>query len=594
MADSQYDPAEEVLREMEEQEAKSQRRCTHSGPQGGNTAVAHEKPVAVLMGSTSINGMALQVGNIAVAQEKPMGPVGESTTLAQERPVAVLAGNASINAMALQVAGSLPRRRLCGKQPAPPSYRNPQHDIGNAALASEAWTELVALSEDAQRQHVHYTHVPTENPQDRQPGSFSRKGFWEHLERVYREAYPEPANPTGSILLFGAVGQEETTMLHRHAPTYNSKRHYWNRVAKISYEKYRVKLNVVAHNGYYSMYTYITQASKKKQIQDLDQEVYLSKHHPRGKILKKLLEAGATASVALAGRKRKEVPENGIPVGKRIRSGDVYGLVANQGVRTVLDLQALACRSAGAGDTRLAEFCTATGIDKLSHLVEGAASVLEAPRALALQKATRMDLLRRAASEFVCTCKGIWIPGAKKVLENNNEDVPAFCRDVCRALEVGAKRGTNMAIIGEPGCGKSMLFEPFDDIFAVMGKPEAKSSFPLAGAIDAQVLLWQDWKHNDATVLFEDMLSLIVGERIDVRIPCQKNMSFRNTSPLFYTANSPLFVVRPNPQEMIRLNTAMAERFRSRVWQIPLPATERIADFPRCSKCCANFYLMYR
>ena len=40
------------------------------------------------------------------------------------------------------------------------------------------------------------------------------------------------------------------------------------------------------------------------------------------------------------------------------------------------------------------------------------------------------------------------------------------------ALEVGAKRGKNIALIGEPGCGKSMMFEPFDEIFTVMGKRE--------------------------------------------------------------------------------------------------------------------------
>jgi len=138
-----------------------------------------------------------------------------------------------------------------------------------------------------------------------------------------------------------------------------------------------------------------------------------------------------------------------------------------------------------------------------------------------------------------------------------------------------------------------MLFEPFHGIFKVMGKPENKSSFPLSGVLDAQVLLWQDWKHNDATILFEDILSLIVGERMDIRCPFKKNESFRNTSPLFYTSNSPLYVVRQNPPEMVRLNAAMAERFCTRTWNIPFPIEDRISDFPRCSRCCANFFLSY-
>lgn len=164
--------------------------------------------------------------------------------------------------------------------------------------------------------------------------------------------------------------------------------------------------------------------------------------------------------------------------------------------------------------------------------------------------------------------------------------------EVCRALEVGARRGVNVAIIGEPGCGKSMPFEPFDGIYTVMGKPESKSSFPLEGVLDAHVTLWQDWKFNDATILFEDLLSLTVGERTNIRIPCKTNVPFHNQSPLFYSSN--LYVVRRDPAEMMRLNAAIAESFCTRVWMVPIPSAERIVDFPRCSRCCANFYLMYR
>ena len=200
-------------------------------------------------------------------------------------------------------------------------------------------------------------------------------------------------------------------------------------------------------------------------------------------------------------------------------------------------------------------------------------------------------MLRRAGSVFPCVCNGRWIPGALRVLDLNCEAVDGFCYDVRKALEMGAKRGANFALIGQPGCGKSMMFEPFDDIYTVMGKPEDRSSFPLAGVLDAQVLLWQDWRHNDATVLFEDILSLIVGERMSIRCPFKKNISHRNSAPLFYTSNTQLRVVRQSPAEAMRLNQAMEERFRTRFWGEPLPMEERVTEFPRCGRCCANFYL---
>ena len=127
-----------------------------------------------------------------------------------------------------------------------------------------------------------------------------------------------------------------------------------------------------------------------------------------------------------------------------------------------------------------------------------------------------------------------------------------------------------------------------------MGKPGRGSSFPLAGAADADLLFWQDWKHDDATVLFEDLLSLLVGERSDARVPHQRSMPFRNTSPLFYTSNSPLRVNRHDPALTASLNAAMAERFTTRVWRTPLPMGQRVTNFPRCSRCCAAFYLMHR
>ena len=91
---------------------------------------------------------------------------------------------------------------------------------------------------------------------------------------------------------------------------------------------------------------------------------------------------------------------------------------------------------------------------------------------------SRLEVLRRAGSVFPCVCNGRWIPGALRVLDLNCEAVDGFCYDVRKALEMGAKRGANFALIGQPGCGKSMMFEPFDDIYTVMGKPEDRSSFP--------------------------------------------------------------------------------------------------------------------
>ena len=203
------------------------------------------------------------------------------------------------------------------------------------------------------------------------------------------------------------------------------------------------------------------------------------------------MEAGARQAKAFGGRGAKRGSSSGGDTEevKRFRSGDVYALVAKEGLQTVLEIQNRASELASKGDESLAEFCTVVGQDKLDELVQSALAVTEAPKALALKSSTRMDLLRKAAQDGTCACGGVWMPGALKVLGHQGEDVQQFCQDMCRALQVGAKRGTNMAIIGEPGCGKSMVFESLDLIFEVHGKPDSKSTFPLAGVPDADLLL---------------------------------------------------------------------------------------------------------
>ena len=75
------------------------------------------------------------------------------------------------------------RRRLLGKQRAPAQWVLPP--AAQAALADEAWSEVTALAEDSRRQ----------------PDRFTRQEFWDHLCRVYKDVYPKPEQPTGSVLL---------------------------------------------------------------------------------------------------------------------------------------------------------------------------------------------------------------------------------------------------------------------------------------------------------------------------------------------------------------------------------------------------------
>ena len=74
-------------------------------------------------------------------------------------------------------APPLVRTRLVCKQRPPPAWVTPVADELSHAMAAEqcAADGLVALSPDARRTHVHYTHVRTDNPTDVQPSALTRE-----------------------------------------------------------------------------------------------------------------------------------------------------------------------------------------------------------------------------------------------------------------------------------------------------------------------------------------------------------------------------------------------------------------------------------
>ena len=491
----------------------------------------------------------------------------------------------------------LGKRRLYGKQLAPIHFVLPSAAV--QAIADEAWSELTALHEDKRRRHIHWVHARTHQAEHRQPSTFTRAQWWQHLRKVYREVYPEPANETGSILLFGLVCKERHRNSpreaereeHTHAATYSSVQHYWRAVAAHSLRVYKVKMHAACHEGYTSMYTYLRCPSPKKPLSELDTAPFFSRDHPLGDLLQRLLKAGAAAE---RGQKKRRGAASGDGAGgeaseTRFRGGDIYALALNKNIRTSMALKVHAQMLASQGNPQLAEFCTVRCAD-LQQLLDSAWSVHEAPRQSLVADGGRMATLR-AATQQACVCSGVWIPGAAFVLHNNRESVPDFCSDVAKAFLMGARRGVNLAIIGGPGMGKSMLFESLDEIFVVAGKPERDNSFPLASVLGAEVLLWQEFSWDKKMCAFEDLLSLLVGERLGVRVPGARPVSHRNRAPMFYTARRPLSMFSRDPSEMADFNHAMAERFKTRVWTTPLPRAGRIPDFPRCGHCFAQFIL---
>ena len=274
----------------------------------------------------------------------------------------------------MSVAAAVRRYRLRAKTPPavvpPPALR---------AIADEGWSELTSLDESMRRKHVHWTHVRTGQPAHRQPDTLTREEFWHLLVDAYKDIYPEEANKTGSIVLFGLVvkehhaasQQEPLRAEHHHCAAYTSTQHYWRPVAQRALEKHRLKLHAACHDGYASMYVYLRFPTSHKPVTELDATPFFSPEHPQGLVLQRLLNSSAHAERAVRGNKRggSAAAE---AAAKRFRGADVYEFAVRTGVRTSAGFLGQACAAAAQGDNRLAEFCTVHTAEELQRFLDQA------------------------------------------------------------------------------------------------------------------------------------------------------------------------------------------------------------------------------
>ena len=489
-------------------------------------------------------------------------------------------------------------RRLRTKQAPPDRARFLRDAVAAKAHALECADDVLqALGQKVRRHHVHFTHTRTKNSSHRQPASFTREEFWKHMEKCYLLAYPNSDSLTGSILMFGCVAKERHAQAwglqhrdeHHHCPVFCSEQHYWKKVVRISREKFGVYLNAVEHTGYTEMYRYLKEPSQKKRLAELDGEMYISPLHPRGEELAKLLDAGVRSRACRKGDPSSLADGHRAGRGKRQRVESVFEVIKKHNIQSVGDLESLANTEASAGRVAIAELYTRCG-QKFPRMIENARRVIDAPLLAKERSMSLLDKLRRAAKEQPCVCGGTWGPGAVQVLQRNWIDKHVFATAIVRAFELGAKRGVNVGLVGKAGSGKSMLIEPLEKVFTAVGKPQKNSSFPLANIGGCDLLLWQDYKHHEPTVSFTDLLSILVGESVEVRLPGEKNEKVRNVAPMLYSGRVPLSSSFHDLGERTEYDEMMMERFTTFFFTNPIPKAARRPDHPHCGKCCAEFY----
>ena len=108
------------------------------------------------------------------------------------------------------------------------------------------------------------------------------------------------------------------------------------------------------------------------------------------------------------------------------------------------------------------------------------------------------------------------------------------------------------------------------------------------------VILWQDYEHDEATVRFSDLLSFFMQESVGVRRPGALNKKIKNAAPTFYSGRAPMELApskKHSARACVKYNSMMSERFCTFRFTIPIPFQERDMDFPVCGRCAAKWYI---
>ncbi|CAK0898294.1 unnamed protein product, partial [Prorocentrum cordatum] len=184
------------------------------------------------------------------------------------------------------------------------------------ATVDEGWNELAALGDDARRKHVHWVHVRIGDPDHWQPSALSRGELWEHMRRCHGEQYPADANPTKYILTLGIATRE---------------RHHYSRRE----QGRELHAHFIAHCP--------------------------TRHHWRGDLPQRRLQAGAHAGRANRGQSKPDAPGGGQHAESCFRTSDLQRTAQRTEIRTAPASRAHAQDLAGNGDSSLSEFCTVEG-----------------------------------------------------------------------------------------------------------------------------------------------------------------------------------------------------------------------------------------
>ena len=204
---------------------------------------------------------------------------------------------------------------------------------------------------------------------------------------------------------------------------------------------------------------------------------------------------------------------------RRLSAFEVSKIVAQKGIKSVTELQALASEQQSAGKTDLAEFIVNRAPRVVSNIVKTAWDMENADATLQHSRKSRMLLLEEAGEgNCVDGCDGQWLLCAEKILEENGIGVELFRTAVNELFLRGRGKNRNLLLTGPTNCGKSFLLNPLKVVYRTFCNP-ATGTFAWVGVENAECILLNDFRWSAQIIPWHDLLLMLEGDVVHLPVP---------------------------------------------------------------------------
>lgn len=370
--------------------------------------------------------------------------------------------------------------------------------------------------------------------------------------------------------------------IHYHMAVKLSHPRRWLRVRNYLDERFGVQVNFSGHHSnYYSAWKYTTKE---------DNNYIQSENHPE------LENCGPPqtlrASQSLVSNEARQESRQKKRKRARLSIYDVSQLVVARGIKSRLELLALACQQKKDGKEDLAEFIANRGNKVVDEAINVGWEMEQAEEKLKRQKMSRIEILETALeTDCVDNCNGQWIELAQDIIRRNNLTGRQFQTAVRDLLDKGRGKYRNILVKGSANCGKTFLLNPLNVVYNTFCNP-ASSSFAWVGAESCEVIFLNDFRWSPQILPWHDMLLLLEGQTVHLPAPkCHfaKDLVLDADTPIFCTGKHEIIFIKAGCTDE-KENEMMRVRWRIFNFYSQIPESEQ-RTVPPCPRCFAKFIL---